>query len=225
MRKALKSRAEFIFVDAPCAAAGATAADAADSAGSAAEGRTWWEWEDLEPGTRSSCAARYTGWAASQAALEAALAAHAPVDGLLGFSQGATAAALFLAHREALKDSSSVFAVLIGGFLPRDGSYASAIRGAAPLRVASLHVTGEKDALVPPERSAELWEAFDPGRRHVSRHPGAHMVPTCSGGVKADFVEFLDGVRAAAGRGEGEGGGEGGGGPAPAAAAAETGPR
>ena len=54
----------------------------------------------MEPGTRPSRAAHYTGWAASQAAISAALREHAPIDGLLGFSQGATAAALFLAHAQ-----------------------------------------------------------------------------------------------------------------------------
>lgn len=204
MRKALKRRAEFIFVDAPYAAEGASAQDAAESAGSTAEGRTWWQWEDLEPGTRPSRAARYTGWESSQAALEAALEEHGPVDGLLGFSQGATAAALFLAHRtpqnstQKSQKESSLFGIFIGGFLPRDENFAEAIRAAAPLEVRSMHVSGEKDALVPPERSAELWEAFDSEQRSVLRHPGAHMVPTCSGGVKAEFVEFLDSVRDAA---------------------------
>ena len=56
------------------------------------------QWSDLEPGSqRPSRAAHYRGWEASRQAIEAALAEHAPIDGLLGFSQGATAAALFLA--------------------------------------------------------------------------------------------------------------------------------
>lgn len=43
-----------------------------------------WRWQDLEPGTRPSRAAHYTGWEASQAAIEEALQQHHPIDGLLG---------------------------------------------------------------------------------------------------------------------------------------------
>lgn len=194
MRKALKSRAEFLFVDAPYLAENASSEDADDSAGSTIGGRTWWQWTDLEPGTRPSRAASYKGWDASQNAIQQALEENWPVDGLLGFSQGATAAALFLAHSAGAPDGTAQphWAVFIGGFMPRDVNYAGAITRAAPLGVRSLHVSGKKDALVPPERSAELWGCFEEDLRSVYEHPGAHMVPTCSGEFKQAMVEFLD---------------------------------
>lgn len=167
------------------------------------------QWSDLEPGTRPSRAAQYSGWAASQAAIAAALEEHAPIDGLLGFSQGATAAALFLAHaqlpadeqatdaerqqqvagqpeggqqqqeqqqgRQAAPEDALRFAVIIAGFLPRDASYAEALRRGHPA-VPSLHVFGAADALVPEERSAGLWACFAPGFVETYQHPGAHMV-------------------------------------------------
>ncbi len=43
-----------------------------------------WQWRDLEPGTRPSRAAQYSGWEASQAAIAEALEAQQPIDGLLG---------------------------------------------------------------------------------------------------------------------------------------------
>ena len=51
MRKALKSRVEFVFMDAPYLAQAASVEDAVESAGSATgDGRSWWQWSDVEPG-------------------------------------------------------------------------------------------------------------------------------------------------------------------------------
>ena len=155
------------------------------------------QWSDLEPGTRPSRAAHYSGWEASQAAIQAALEQHAPIDGLLGFSQGATATALFLAHAQRAADEPQAqpqpqsqqqmqqlrelgelrFAVVIAGFLPRDVSYAAVLqRHPPPQGLPCLHVHGAGDALVPEERSRALWECFHPGSVRVFKHPGAHMV-------------------------------------------------
>lgn len=43
------------------------------------------------------------------------------------------------------------FAILVGGFLPRDEKFADVIRESRP-QVPSLFVMGEADALVPPQR-------------------------------------------------------------------------
>ncbi|KAL4448145.1 hypothetical protein ABPG75_005364 [Micractinium tetrahymenae] len=243
LRKALKSRAEFVFLDAPYLAEPGSDAAVAESGGErGSPGRSWWQWSDLDPGTRPSRAAQYRGWEASRAAIQAALVQHAPVDGLLGFSQGATAAALFLAgaslpeepargeqqqsqqteqqpqqaqqteqhaqqqHQQeqpAVYDAAAVaaalahlrFAVIIAGFMPRDASYAAALQSGAP-SLPSLHVVGQKDALVPEERSAALWGCFAAGGVHIYRHPGAHMVPTCSGEFKQELQSLLDDAKA-----------------------------
>ncbi|PRW45017.1 Glucose-induced degradation 4 [Chlorella sorokiniana] len=242
LRKALKSRAEFVFVDAPFPAEGDASAVAESGGDSSQQGRSWWQWSDLEPGTRPSRAAHYSGWPASQAAIRAALEEHAPIDGLLGFSQGATATALFLAHarlpeqqdgqeapqaaeqqdaqevqqpaeqqqagspgqpqqqqqqqgaQQRSPEDSLRFAVIIAGFLPRDATYADALHRGRPC-VPSLHVFGAADALVPEERSAGLWGCFAPGSVETYQHPGAHMVPTCSGEFKQRMVQLLDDVK------------------------------
>jgi hypothetical protein len=188
-------------------------------------------WTDLEPDMRPSRAAHYSGWDASQAAIQAALDVHAPIDGLLGFSQGATAAALYLAHtqpRDALqrRQDQLRFAVIIAGFLPRDATYAAALRQGSPA-LPSLHVHGAADALVPEDRSRALWDCFAPGSVRHYKHTGAHMVrvwlndivvvlerrsgeqaprvrhspappqvPTCSGEFKLLMQELLDDVKA-----------------------------
>ena len=76
----------------------------------------------------------------------------------------------------------------------------------------TLFVIGDADTLVPPERTLELAATFDPAAAQELRHPGAHMLPTCSGAIKAAMVEFLNPFvsRAAQeGAGVGGGGGEG----------------
>lgn len=56
----------------------------------------WWCRQDLGPDKRPSLAVKYSHWEVTYAALCDALRQHKP-DGLFGFSQGATATALFLA--------------------------------------------------------------------------------------------------------------------------------
>lgn len=81
LRKALKSRVEFVFVDAPFPAQGlpggaAAAAAAADDGEEGEEGvqggsggRSWWQWTDTGPAGRPSKAANYTGDKRVKAAL------------------------------------------------------------------------------------------------------------------------------------------------------------
>lgn len=186
-----------MFVDAPYLTEDATEQDIVESGGSTmTDGRTWWQWTDLDPGTRPSRAASYTGWSVSQDAIHDALEQNWPVAGILGFSQGATATALFLAHASRGRNNVNIppWAILIGGFMPRDVSYAAVLKETAPIQHRSLHVTGEKDELVPSERSEELWKCFEEKYRTVYSHCGAHMVPTCSGEFKKVMVEFLDEV-------------------------------
>lgn len=66
------------------------------------------------------------------------------------------------------------FAIFAGGFLPKDEE-AKMFIGQAKPEIKSLHVMGEKDALVPPERSRELMDCFS-GPKHEFIHSGAHMV-------------------------------------------------
>lgn len=64
--------------------------------GGSSEGLTWFQWSDLGPDKRPSLAVKYSNWDTTYASLCDALRQQQP-DGLFGFSQGATAAALFLA--------------------------------------------------------------------------------------------------------------------------------
>jgi hypothetical protein len=81
-RKALKSRADFAFIDAPYPAAQPDG-EASDEAPG---GRAWWTWADTGSDARPSRAATYSGWPLAYDAIAAAVAEHKP-HGLLGFSQ------------------------------------------------------------------------------------------------------------------------------------------
>jgi fermentation-respiration switch protein FrsA (DUF1100 family) len=71
-----------------------------------------------------------------------------------------------------------------------DVEYAKKIT-ANPLSIPSLAVVGESDQFVPPPRSQQLINALGDGVL-VFQHPGAHMMPTCSGDCKLSVSSFLD---------------------------------
>ncbi|KAK9830318.1 hypothetical protein WJX72_010963 [[Myrmecia] bisecta] len=192
VRKALKSRAEFFFVDAPHPVQIQDEQQVQAEGGTRDSPRAWWTWKDLEPGMRPSRAAHYDGWDVSVKVLADSLQRHAPIDGVLGFSQGATAAALLLAQATSEPGiPAPSFAVLIGGFLPRDDTFAGWITTAKP-STPVLFVFGVNDVLVPPERSHQLIAAFAGPHIQQFEHAGAHMVPTCSGEFKQQLQQFLD---------------------------------
>ena len=78
-----------------------------------------------------------------------------------GFSQGATAAALLLAHLAATEQTpqSLLFAVLVSGFLPLDTKYAQSVWDAG-VQLPILIVHGRNDELVPMHRSINLQVAL-----------------------------------------------------------------
>lgn len=193
MRKALKSRLEFEFVEGPYEATAGPLGNAAEEQGLDIGGRSWWQWSDQGPDSRPSKALHYSGWEPSLQLLVDAIKQHRP-DGILGFSQGAAATALLMAclAKADLGDTPPPkFAIMIAGFLPKDPSFAALVLEARPA-IPSLFVYGTADALVPPDRSKQLIEAFDPAHTVVYEHGGAHLVPTCSGAFKQALVTFID---------------------------------
>ncbi len=117
-----------------------------------------------------------------------------PFDGVMGFSQGAALAATLCAMQHV--DAASVpwrfrFCVLIGGFVPTISAPAAAVDAlkaveAAPCTVPSLHIFGEADEIVVPERARALVARFaDP---IVAPHSGGHYIPS-----KRDVRDVLSG--------------------------------
>ena len=197
LRTSTKAIAEYHFLDAPFPATAAfLAGGSADDRG---EMLSWWQWEDAE---RAATSTEYLGLETTLERVRSCLAEHGPFDGVLGFSQGATLAALLcLRPPRAFR-----FAVLISGFVPRDPAHASYFE-APPLPLPSLHVIGEADERVPPPVCRRLASCFEAPTFHV--HDGGHATPS-----DAPFRQLLKQFIAAqhVGPSAGGGGGESGGG-------------
>eukprot|EP00882_Tetradesmus_deserticola_P004885 GHRQ01005148.1.p1 GENE.GHRQ01005148.1~~GHRQ01005148.1.p1 ORF type:complete len:317 (+),score=116.84 GHRQ01005148.1:352-1302(+) len=196
MRKGLKSRVHFQFHDAPFHAASTLTEQQIKDVGGSTDGLTWFQWSDLGPGKRPSLAVKFSNWDTTYASLCDALRQQQP-DGLFGFSQGATAAALFLAALQTAQRQGKdldvplpKFCIVCAGFLPRDPEYAALLES-AKVDVPTLFVMGASDALIPPARSHALMDTFDQRTADMFEHPGAHMVPTCTGEFKQQMVSFL----------------------------------
>eukprot|EP00884_Botryococcus_braunii_P014639 jgi/Botrbrau1/23176/Bobra.0041s0027.1 len=196
-RKALKSRAEFVFLDAPhLVELDGPSNGEGDDVEPGTSARAWWKWEDTDTAGRPSLSSHYTGWEQSLAVLMSQMVEHKP-DGLLGFSQGATATALLLAHLSAINSPLMPrFAILVAGFFPMDARFAK-ILSERPLNIPLLAVMGETDQFVPLARSHQLINALQ-NQAVVLLHSGAHMMPTCSGDCKQSILNFLDGNKSEA---------------------------
>jgi len=172
-RKPLKKLgAELLYVDGPfgCTAQGEDEVEAdADL-----EKRAWWR-----GGSRQET---YVGWPESRAALSSTWQRER-CDGVLGFSQGAAAAAMLCADLE----PTPKFAIIVSGFVPRDRDAASSLlKGGLP--VPSFHLFGSTDTLVEPDRSRALAALFESPT--VVEHTGGHMVPS-SAPVREQLGAFL----------------------------------
>jgi len=101
---------------------------------------------------------------------------NGPFDGLLGFSQGATLAALLIGYQaqcKVLNDHPPIqFMVSVSGSKFRDPGICD-VAYKAPIKAKSVHFIGEKDWLKVP--SEELATAFDDPL--IIRHPQGHTVP------------------------------------------------
>ena len=121
----------------------------AAAAGGRPGGRSWWLWNDTQDTARPSKAKQYTQWNESLTTIAEALKEHAPVDGIFGFSQGATVIALFLAQcplQQSELNYLPKFAIFVGGFMPRDAQVADRITEGQP-SIPSLHIYGQNDDL------------------------------------------------------------------------------
>ena len=103
---------------------------------------------------------------------------HRPVDGVIGWSQGAVMTALLASLRENEPDDHFDFswAILCGGFLPGDRRYRPLFE--APLAIPTLHVTGEKESDFMKQQSEKMRAAFINAERLDT--PCGHIMPVKS---------------------------------------------
>nr|XP_020659196.1 esterase OVCA2 [Pogona vitticeps] len=192
LRKLLRGRAQLLAVDAPHAVVAPTQPGGAAPGCPEADSRGWW-FSNAREGTfdaledSSSC----RGLEESLEAVARALAEQGPVDGLLGFSQGAALVGILCALKQRGDPRFPFgFAILIAGFSSRAASHRLYYQ--EPIAVPSLHVLGETDRVIPAEMSRELASHFT--EPVVLTHPGGHFVPASAPQKKA-YLEFLDQFR------------------------------
>jgi predicted esterase len=191
LRKNLKSTCDFHFLDAPHEATASFLTADADGDG---RGKNLGWWNSAGDKERPALSKTYVGLDESLALARQTIADHGPFDGVLGFSQGATLAALLcLAAHPAPPPVR--FAVLCAGFMPRDSSLeplVGALDGAPPrqLLLPTLHVMGEGDQLVPIASSQRLSDCFAPELKAVHVHEGGHFLPS-SAELRAQLKEFV----------------------------------
>ena len=168
LRQALVAGTQLVFVDGPhvASAPGATPATFGDV--EQATRRCWWHATERPDGTMC-----YEGCEESLSYIERILRDEGPFDGVIGFSQGAVLAHLLLeggAHPELR------CAICISGFASRDPVHEAMVApGSEPIPVPSLHIIGERDALVEPSRSEAMAARFE--NATIITHAGGHFSP------------------------------------------------
>ena len=110
-------------------------------------------------------------------------------DGLLCFSQGAALGGLLsvLQHTNKL-DFRFDFCILVSGFVSDKHREEFGNLGGEQVEVASLHIMGEKDAIIEAARSEELATRFREAK--VCLHPEGHYLPY-TGDTKDTVTTFL----------------------------------
>lgn len=160
-----EERVELLCPDAPAAAHG---------------GFGWWNAQPIEGA--SPRVKHYEGWARTRAWVLEFFAQHGPIDGVLGFSQGAALTALLVGMRAAgqpvtaERPLSFDFAVLVSGFASNDPVHAPLFDAAAAFSLPSLHLIGRADRIVPSSASLSLAERF--AAPTIVLHDGGHVIPS-----------------------------------------------
>ncbi|KIK61369.1 hypothetical protein GYMLUDRAFT_42956 [Collybiopsis luxurians FD-317 M1] len=152
--------------------------------------RGWWKTQNVQ-----SIAA---GLEVTLALLKNVLKEQEKFDGVLGFSQGAVLAALLAGLLERPEKYPSwfedgkaphppfEFCIAVAGYKPLDPLGASLLTPG--YNTPTLHIVGNNDIIVTPERSQSLIDASINGR--VEFHEGGHFVPSKSAWRKflADYM-------------------------------------
>ncbi|CAL56388.1 Serine hydrolase FSH [Ostreococcus tauri] len=179
----LRDIAELYFLDAPNAASGAIPRDLDAFFGPGVDGREWWSAETTERGTMS-----YEGLTRSLAEMERRCAEDGPFDGVLGFSQGGTMAAIALAS-EGLRERFK-FGVIVSGMKSRGEETKGLSYG--DVSAPTLHVIGEADRVVPKGLSVGLFDAMSGSVKTMATHAGGHVVPRANERGEPILRAFLE---------------------------------
>mmetsp|Transcript_47602 Transcript_47602/g.112024 ORF Transcript_47602/g.112024 Transcript_47602/m.112024 type:complete len:291 (+) Transcript_47602:159-1031(+) len=133
------------------------------------DGQVWWHypgWDHVEDPQGFLRARRYTGCEDFLRAVDSETQ-RGHFDGVIGFSQGAVAAAVLIGQRP----NSLSWAVFFSGFPPRDPDLALPPE---PLQLPTLHIWGIQDQIVPATDSEALAMLFADSR--TVAHNKGHIV-------------------------------------------------
>ena len=150
LRRAAKASADFVFVEGPFPAA--ARADGDGEAAPTADIRSWWNF------TRGEEPPRYRGWEEARAAVLAEARRGGPFDAVLGFSQGASAAALLCAEG----DNAELWAPRLAGGGGGVSGAAEEEVGATAAAAAASGGAGIVAAVCHLPRAAMLFSGFVP---------------------------------------------------------------
>jgi predicted esterase len=159
-----------------------------------ADGRSAW-WNALPVADPASPGKLYEGWAHTRDSLIALFAESGPFDGVFGFSQGAALGGLLVGLRAADGVPSHEqplqfgFAILVGGFVSNDAAHLALYAAQQSYALASLHLIGRADRIVPPEASRALAARF--AAPLVVEHDGGHVIASRAE-VKQALSAFLN---------------------------------
>jgi predicted esterase len=131
----------------------------------------------------------FRGWERSRDWAAGLLRTAPPIDGILGFSQGAALTGLLAAVRDIDPSFPAFeFAIMVSGFTSTMPQHADLLRH--KLSVPSVHVIGRADSIVPRRDSMLLARQFaDP---LILEHPGGHLIPG-DPAVTGPIARFLAG--------------------------------
>ncbi len=160
--------AEFVCVDAPSLAQGDFG---------------WWhavrDEGSFGPGVGTAMA-HYQGWQRTREWIVSLFKREGAFDGVFGFSQGGTLAALLVGLRSpdgkpsASKPLAFKFAIIVGAFLANDPVLAELYHEQESYDLPSIHIIGRSDFIVPSDHSRQLARRFkDP---LVLEHNAGHIV-------------------------------------------------
>ena len=151
----------------------------------------------------------YSGVSEALAAIDAACAKDGPFDGVLGFSQGAVIASMWIARQQRallgmpLPEGQVVpqraqplkFGIFCSGLLPSDPAERELVTSVpmSQTAIATAHCYGETDEVITPSRSEELralpmFVAPPAAAMPAITHPGGHAV---AGPLRKPLKAFL----------------------------------
>ncbi|KAJ3213163.1 Ovarian cancer-associated protein 2 [Dinochytrium kinnereticum] len=201
LRKDLASLAELVYINAPHIVP--PSPDQISEVGTAKlsesdRPRSWWTDEDGEHGFREAISLIKRQWEE-----------NGPFDGILGFSQGATTAAILgselsvSAENGTLTSTPPKYLIIVSGFIPAKAGDAAVERWlptdahsavnegiTAPYNFETLHVIGNRDEWVRPERSHALANRYPKSLTSIIEHDGGHFIPTNSE-MRKRFKAFI----------------------------------